>query len=176
QVMPELEAARAFAAQAGSKVAEAEALGAAAKAKCDEVEARGKELQSTLGLQAHQLVQAQRGRDEAEAKFQKAMEQLISAQTTHKKQMVEYEQKLQQQGAMVTQYNELRDRFRQARQLASNAEQRTLRAEAKVQERDAVVAQRDAALVQAANEKAELMRMCNELLTQLELSKAKAAR
>lgn len=55
QMTVETEAARALAQQADGRIAEAEARAAAATAKCDEEMARSKELQATLGLQAHQV-------------------------------------------------------------------------------------------------------------------------
>ncbi|GLI62527.1 hypothetical protein VaNZ11_005185 [Volvox africanus] len=169
QMTSEVEAARSFAQQADARNAEAEARAAAATAKCDEETARGRELQVTLGLQAHQLVQVQRARDDAEAKFQRAMEQLIAAQTSHKKAVVEYEQKLLQSSNLVSQINDVRDKYRQMKQHAANAEQRAQHAEAKAQETAN-------ALAKANMEKAELMQMCNELLTQLEATKVKGGR
>ncbi|GIL62915.1 hypothetical protein Vafri_17101 [Volvox africanus] len=169
QMASEVEAARSFAQQADARNAEAEARAAAATAKCDEETARSRELQVTLGLQAHQLVQVQRARDDAEAKFQRAMEQLIAAQTSHKKAVVEYEQKLLQSSSLVSQINDVRDKYRQMKQHAANAEQRAQHAEAKAQETAN-------ALAKANMEKAELMQMCNELLTQLEATKVKGGR
>ncbi|GFR46651.1 hypothetical protein Agub_g8262 [Astrephomene gubernaculifera] len=162
QMQSDLDAARAFAQQADSRAAEAEAQTAALKAGCEEEAARSRELQSTLGLQAHQLVQVQRARDESEAKFQKAMEQLIAAQTTHKKQVAEYEQKIQQQNALMQQLVEYRDRYRQMKQHVVDSDLRHQEV--------------SSALAMAQAEKTELMRMCNELLTQLEATKAKGGR
>ncbi|GIL69776.1 hypothetical protein Vretimale_10174 [Volvox reticuliferus] len=169
QMASDVEAARSFAQQADARITEAEARAAAATAKCDEETARSRELQVTLGLQAHQLVQVQRARDDAEAKFQRAMEQLIAAQTSHKKAVVEYEQKLLQSSNLVSQVNDVRDKYRQMKQHAANAEQRAQHAEAKAQETAN-------ALAKANMEKAELMQMCNELLTQLEATKVKGGR
>lgn len=116
-------------------------------------------------------------------------------------QTVEYEQKIQQQNSIIAQFVELRDKFRQMKQHVTEADQRVHAAdqrahlaESKVQEVSFVSAskccsrrcicqcpykacafpvQATAALNMALAEKAELMRMCNELLTQLEVSKAR---
>ncbi|GIL59211.1 hypothetical protein Vafri_13907 [Volvox africanus] len=169
QMASEVEAARSSAQQMNARIAEADARAAAATAKCDDETARSRELQVTLGLQAHQLVQVQRARDDAEAKFQRAMEQLITAQTSHKKAVVEYEQKLLHSSNLASQINDVRDKYRQMKQHATNADQRAQHAEAKAQETAN-------ALAKANMEKAELMQMCNELLTQLEATKVKGGR
>ncbi|GIL84078.1 hypothetical protein Vretimale_11057 [Volvox reticuliferus] len=169
QMAAEVEAARSFAQQADARIAEAEARAAAATTRCDEEIAHNRELQVTLGLQAHQLVQVQRARDDAEAKFQRVMEQLIAAQTSHKKAVVEYEQKLLQSSNLVSQINDVQDKYRQIKQHAANADQRAQQAEAKAQATANLLAK-------AKVEKAELMQMCNELLTQLEATKVKGRR
>lgn len=133
QMQVEVDAARGIVEQAEARVAEANNKAAAAQAKSEEESGKLKDLQATLGVQAHQvglqsanfrahfaaamllyrtvardvhpchplthpllwrcsplrpqLVQAQRARDEAEARFTKAMDQLINAQTAHKKQV-----------------------------------------------------------------------------------------
>eukprot|EP00198_Chlamydomonas_reinhardtii_P005195 XP_001694531.1 predicted protein [Chlamydomonas reinhardtii] len=162
----EVDAARGIVEQAEARVAEANNKAAAAQAKSEEESGKLKDLQATLGVQAHQLVQAQRARDEAEARFTKAMDQLINAQTAHKKQVVEYEHKLQSLNTVLQQATELRDRYNKLKQAAIEFETRAKTAEAKAQENAA-------ALATAQTEKGELLRMCNELLTQLEASKAK---
>jgi hypothetical protein len=55
QITTEMETARSFAQQADARITEAEARSTAATAKCDEETARSRELQVTLGLQAHQV-------------------------------------------------------------------------------------------------------------------------
>ncbi|GLI60171.1 hypothetical protein VaNZ11_002234 [Volvox africanus] len=169
QMASEVEAARSFTQQVDARIAAAEARAAAATAKCDDETARSRELQVTLGLQAHQLVQVQRSRDDAEAKFQRAMEQLITTQTSHKKAVIEFEQKLLHSSNLASQINDVRDKYRQMKQHAANADQRAQHAEAKAQETAN-------ALAKANMEKAELMQMCNELLTQLEATKVKGGR
>ncbi|GLC55958.1 hypothetical protein PLESTB_001049000 [Pleodorina starrii] len=169
QMASEMEAARNFAQQADARISEAEARAAEATAKCKEETDCRAELQRTLGMQAHQIAQLQRARDDESAKFQKAMQQLIAAQTNNKKAVVELEQKTQQANMQAQQFNELRDRYRQVKQLAQESEQRLTTAEARVQESTA-------ALTSLQHEKKELMDMCNLLLTQLEAAKTKGGR
>ncbi|KAG2490142.1 hypothetical protein HYH03_011446 [Edaphochlamys debaryana] len=182
QMKAEMDAARDQMAQADARVAraqaEAEALVAqfrqqaeAATAKCEEEVARRKELQGTLGLQAHQMMQMQAKKDEAEAKFNKAMEQLINAQTTHKKQLTEYEQKLQTASAQMAQFNDAKERYRQLKQAYTDSQAVAQKFEAHAQKLEVKVQESAHALSMAQTEKGELMRMCNELLTQLEAFK-----
>ncbi|KXZ54113.1 hypothetical protein GPECTOR_5g215 [Gonium pectorale] len=150
--------------QASAAVSKAEAQAAAAIAKCNEETAQCQELSSTLARQTIEVHQLRRGREEAEAKFQKAMEQLIVAQTAHKKQVNEYESRLHQQNAIVSQFNELREKYRQMKEACAQLDQRAKHAESKAQEKAN-------ALQTCEAEKSELLRMCSDLLTQLEAAK-----
>eukprot|EP00201_Polytomella_parva_P010208 CAMPEP_0175051960 /NCGR_PEP_ID=MMETSP0052_2-20121109/8097_1 /TAXON_ID=51329 ORGANISM="Polytomella parva, Strain SAG 63-3" /NCGR_SAMPLE_ID=MMETSP0052_2 /ASSEMBLY_ACC=CAM_ASM_000194 /LENGTH=663 /DNA_ID=CAMNT_0016316317 /DNA_START=513 /DNA_END=2504 /DNA_ORIENTATION=- len=164
----ELTAVAASAKEEASKhAAEVESL----KAQLQEEKVRGDDLQKKVGESVFNVNVALKRADEAESKFHRAMEQLISAQTGER-------QKCDEAVALKAKYDTLKGDaiIVQSKYQALKGEMVTLHGKYEAIKGSCAKLQKDATEVERMrNENKELMQMCNQLLNQVESFKRRGA-